>query len=272
MPLFTPRELELKIVQMVSGARERYGIPEGCEAETACTVADLEVRYAPLALGTDGALVEGEVIVNCAVRWRPRVEFTIYHELFHHLLEEDGDIIEHYTGLLRNDDEQYTRAIERCCDRGAAEFLMPQSRVTEAIEARGFSVDLVELIAQRHGASLIASTLQLAHCAPVDCFVVLCSYGLTPKARPRRTSLYVDYVGASPRRKYMLARYSPVRSNHVLAEAWQEQRIARGETYVPYRSGKYMPCYCEAKPVGPFVAGILYFEDPVPQGQMSLPL
>lgn len=149
--------------------------------------------------------------------------------------------------------------------------MMPQARIAEAIEAEGFSVDLIELVAKRHGASLIASALQLAHCAPVDCFVVLCSYGLTPKARPRRTSLYVDYVGASPRRKYMLARYSPIRSNHVLAEAWQGQRIARGETYVPYRSGKYMPCYCEAKPVGSFVTGILYFEDPVPQGQMSLP-
>jgi len=70
----------------------------------------------------------------------------------------------------------------------------------------------------------------------------------------------------------MLARYSPVRNDHVLAEAWQEQHDAIGETYVPYRSGKYMPCYCEAKPVSPFVAGILSFEDPVPQGQMSLPI
>jgi hypothetical protein len=33
-----------------------------------------------------------------------------------------------------------------------------------------------------------------------------------------------------------------------------------------------MPCYCEVKQVGSFVAGILSFEGPVPPGQMSLPL
>jgi hypothetical protein len=270
--LFTARELDLKIVEMVSDACEKYGIPEGCGAEAACAMMGLEVKYAPLALGMDGALVEGRVIVSRGIRWRPRVEFTIYHELFHHLLEEDSDIIEHYTDLLRSDDEQYKRAVERCCDRGAAEFMMPRSRVKEAIQSEGCWVGLIELIADRHGSSLIASALQLAHCAPVDCFVVLCSYGPVSKIRSRRSGLYVDYAGASPQRKYMLARFSPVRSDHVLAQAWEECGPAQGESYVPYRSGKYMPCYCEAKPVGPFTAGILYFEDPVPQGQMSLPL
>jgi hypothetical protein len=235
-------------------------------------MAGLKGKYAPLTLGTEGALVEGQVIVNRGTHWRPRAEFTIYHELFHYLLEEDGDIIEHYTELLRGDDEQYRSAIERCCNQGAAEFMMPQARVREMIRSQGFCVDLVGLIADRHGSSLIASALQLAQCAPVDCFVVLCSHGLVPKTRPRLTGLYVDYVGAPTRRKYMLARYSPVRGDHVLAKAWVEQSDAKGETYVPYRSGKYMPCYCEAKQVGSFVAGILSFEEPVPPGQMSLPL
>jgi hypothetical protein len=270
--LLTSREVDLKLVELVGYARKEHGIPEGCDAETACDKLGLELRRAPLPAGVDGMLTDNRVIVDRGTRWAPRVEFTIYHEITHHLLNEDGALIEHFTELLRNDDAAYQREIERCCNRGAAEFLMPQSRVTEAIEAEGFSVGLVELIAKRHGSSLIASALQLAHCAPVDCFVVLCSYGLIPKARPYRAGLYVDYVGAPARRKYMLARYSPVRSDHVLAEAWEERRGARGDTYVPYRSGKYMPCYCEAKPMGPFVAGILSFEELVPQGQMSLPL
>jgi hypothetical protein len=140
------------------------------------------------------------------------------------------------------------------------------------IEVEGFSVDLVTLIADRHCSSMIASALQLAHCAPIDCFVILCSHGRIPKARPRRSGLYVDYAGAPPQRKYMLGRFSPIRGDHVLAQAWEERSPVRGESYVPYRSDKYMPCYCEAKPMGPFVAGILSFEEPVPQGQMPLPL
>jgi len=67
----------------------------------------------------------------------------------------------------------------------------------------------------------------------------------------------------------MLARYSPVRADHILFHAWKARERTEGNTYVPYPSGKYMPCYCEAKLSGPFVAGILSFEESAPKGQMS---
>lgn len=269
-PLLAPRELDQKIVDLVARAREEHGIPGGCSGDAACEKLGLKLRRCSLQSGTDGMLADGYVIVDRSVRWAPRVEFTIYHEITHHLLDEDGEIIEHFTELLRNDEKGYDREIERCCHKGAAEFLMPRARVAEAIRDEGFSVDLIELIAERHGASIIASALQLAHCAPVDCFVVLCSHGLTARSQPRCRGLYVDYVGAPPCRKYPLARFSPVRGDHVLAHAWEDRSLASGKTYVPYPSGKYMPCHCEAKPLGPFVAGILSFEEPAPQGQMSL--
>jgi hypothetical protein len=149
---------------------------------------------------------------------------------------------------------------------------MPCRRVAEAIRAETFSVDLVGIIAERHGASLIASALQLAHCAPVECYVVLCSHGSVPRIRPRRRGLYVDYAGASPTRRYPLARFSPVPGDHILAYAWKDQDFAEGASSVPFRSGGYMPCHCEARPLGSFVAGILSFEKPPPEGQLSLNL
>lgn len=188
--------------------------------------------------------------VGGPARWAPRAEFTIYHEITHQLLDEDGEIIEHLTELLRNDDAGFRREIERCCHKGAAEFLMPRKRVAETIRSEGFSIDLVGLIAERHGSSLIASALQLAHCAPVECYVVLCSHGYAPGGRSRQQrGLYVDYAGASPTREYPLGRFSPVGGDHVLARAREDHGPAQGETYVPFRSGKYMPCYCEAKPL-----------------------
>lgn len=267
----THREVDQKIVDLVTHAREEHGIPEGCDGKTACSKLGLRLRRDSLQVGTDGMLAGDNVVVDWGIRWAPRVEFTIFHEITHHLLDEDGEIIEFFTAALRHDEAGYDRAIERCCDKGAAEFLMPRAQVRETIRAEGFSVDLVELIAKRHGTSIIASALQLAHCAPIDCFVVLCSHGPIPKARPQRSGLYVDYVGAPARRKYMLARFSPVRGDHVLAHAREERGLTEGKSYVPYPSGKYMPCYCEAKPLGPFVVGILSLENPVPQGQMSLP-
>jgi hypothetical protein len=266
----SPRDVDRKIVDLVACAREEHGIHEGCDGETACRKLGLELGRAPLPPGTAGMLSGNRVLVDQKVRWTPRSEFTIYHEITHHLIEEDGEIIEYYTGLLRSDDKAFKREVERCCDRGAAEFLMPRKRVAETIRTETFSVYLVGIIAERHGASLIASALQLAHCAPVECYVVLCSHGSVPRSRPRRRSLYVDYAGASPTRRYPLARFSPVPGDHVLVHAWKDQGFAEGASNVPFRSGRYMPCHCEAKPLGPFVAGILSFGNAAaPPGQMA---
>ena len=271
--LLSPRELDQKVLSLVARARQEHGIQEGCDGQTACAKLGLKLGGAALPTGTDGMLAGDRVIVDQAVRWAPRVEFTIYHEITHRLLDQDGEIVEHFTELLPNDEAAFDREIERCCDRGAAEFLMPRARVTETIRTEGFSVDLVGLVAERHGASLIASALQLAHCAPVECYVVLCSYGPVPRSRPQQRGLYVDYAGVSPTRTYPLARFSPVPGDHVLSHARKDQDFAEGRSHVPFRSGKRMPCHCEARPLGPFVAGILSFGSAAaPRGQMAFDL
>jgi hypothetical protein len=271
--LLSPRELDQKVLSLVARACEEHGIAEGCGGEAACEKLGLKLGRAPLQAGTDGMLVGDRVIVDRGIRWAPRAEFTIYHEITHHLLDEDGEILEHFTDLLANDSVAFDREIERCCDRGAAEFLMPRTRVAETIRTEGFSVDLVGLVAERHGASLIASAIQLAHCAPVECYVILCSYGPVPRSWPHRHGLYVDYAGASPTRKYPLARFSSVPSDHVLSYAREDRGRVEDASFVPFRSGKRMPCRCEAKPLGSFVAGILSFGNAAPPcGQMALDL
>jgi hypothetical protein len=272
--LLSPRELDQKVPTLVARAREEHGIAAGCGGEAACERLGLKLCRAQLQAGTDGMLVGDRVVLDRGIRWSPRVEFTIYHEITHHLLDEDGEIIEHFTDLLPNDAAAFDREIERCCDRGAAEFLMPRGRVAETIRSEGYSVDLVGLVAETHGASLIASALQLAHCAPVECYVVLCSYGTVPKCRPRRRGLYVDYAGVSPTRRYPLGRFSPVPSDHALSYAREQRgRVEDATSYVPFRSGKRMPCRCEAEPLDPFVAGILSFGNAAPpRWQMALDL
>lgn len=216
-------------------------------------------------------LTGNHVIVNSGLQWSPRIEFTIFHEIFH-LMEEDGEIIEFYTQLLRSDDTAYKAAIERCCHQGAAEFMMPQARVREAISSEGFSVDIVESIADRHGASIVASALQLARCAPVDCFVVVCSHGWAPRSSPPHHGLFVEYAGASPRGKYTLARFSPIHSDNLLVEAWRTRSQVRGTSYVPFRSGTRMKCHCDASYLNGRVLGVLSLEDPVPPGQLAFRL
>lgn len=271
-PLLSPREVDRKIADLVAHAREEYGIHEGCDSGTACEKLGLSLDRAALPPGTAGMLSGRRVTVDLNTRWAPRTEFTVYHEITHYLINEDGEIIEHLTEALRNDPAAFDREMERCCDKGAAEFLMPRARLAETISKEGFSVDLVGIIAERHGASLIASAIQLAHCAPVECYVVLCSYGSVPRSRPHRRGLYVDYAGASPSRRYPLTRFSLVPADHVLSHARESKSFTEGKSHVPFRSGSYMPCYCEAKPLGPFVAGILSFNEAAPLNQMSFDL
>jgi hypothetical protein len=101
---FSQRELDRKVVDMIADARTRFGIPEGCDGKTACAKIGLNLRSGPLGPARDGLLTKGNVVVNRTLRWAPRIEFTIFHEIFHYLLEEDGEIIEFYTEILRSDD------------------------------------------------------------------------------------------------------------------------------------------------------------------------
>lgn len=275
---FSQRELERKVIDMVADARARFGIPEGCDGATACGKVGLKLRYGPLGSATDGMLAGDTVVVNRALRWAPRIQFTIFHEIFHHLLEEDGDIVEFYTDLLRSDDDAYKAAIESCCHQGAAEFLMPQARVRDSIASEGFSVDLVELVAERHGASIVASAIQLARCAPVGCYVVICSHGLAPRSSPPHWGLFVEYAAAPTRVKYTLGRFSPVLGDNLLTQAWEGRGHVNGTSYVPFRSATRkrredrMECQCDAKRLGDRVLGILFLEAPAPPGQLALSL
>jgi hypothetical protein len=62
---------------------------------------DLKVRRGHLGPGSEGMLAGDHVVVNRKLPWILRGGFTILHELFHHLMEEDGEIIEFYTASHR---------------------------------------------------------------------------------------------------------------------------------------------------------------------------
>ncbi len=188
----------------------------------------------------------------------------------------DGEIIEFYTDLLRSDARAYNMATERCCHQGAAEFLMPQASVRETIASEGFSVDLVDLVAERYGTSIIASAIQIARCAPVDCYVVICASGLAPRSSPPHHGLFVEYAAAPLRVKYTLGRFSPVHADNLLAHAWKGRNRVRGYSYVPFRSAAHKPlkgrmeCHCDAKRLGDRVLGILSLEALVSPDQLTL--
>ena len=257
----TPRMLDEKICALVADARRWHDIPVGCAGAVACARLGLRLHHGPLPAGIDGLLAGDCVVVAQALTHRARVEFSIYHEIMHHLIEEDGTLIEYYTTRLRRDDRAYHAAIERCCQQGAAEFLLPRADVQAAITSEGFAPDLVGLLADRAGVSLAAAAIQLAQCAPVECYVVLCG--------PGPTGLVVAY--APTKGRYPLARSTPIPADHPLARCWRSRGPESGWSYVPFPSGKRIPCHCEATYRTGRVIGVLARERPIPPAQLALP-
>lgn len=268
----TEPEIGQKVIALVDRARKDYGIVLGCSGTEACRRIGLALRRGTIPLDADGMLVDKTVIINHTVTFAPRIEFTIFHEIVHFLLNEDGELIEYFTTTLRNDTAAYQAEIESCCHRGAAEFLMPQERVRETILADGLSAALVESIAEHHGASIIAAAIQVATITSSACYVVICCYSRIPGASSLSPGLFIEYAPASYSVKYPLARFTPVPDDHLLFHVWETGVPAEGRSYIPFRSGKRQPCHCQAVKSRGRVIGILRLQAPPPPEQLGLPL
>ncbi len=266
------REIDRRICGLVDRARGAYGLVEGGDGAMACRRLGLHLTNGPLPADTDGLLSGDHIILNDRVTWGPRREFTVFHEITHHLLDEDGELIEYLTDTYRTDATSYRRELERICNVGAAEFLMPRARVYEAIAEEGFSIGLVERTAKRHGVSVVAAAQQLALCAPRDSYVILAVDAAAASVPNPGIGLCIEYVFASPDTRYPLKRFRELESDHLLVVAWERQRRVSGPAYIPFSSGNRKDCYGEAQPLHSRVVGFLGNHRPHGKGQLALPL
>jgi len=262
---FPAREIDRQVRELVARARREYGLAEGCDGTTACRRLGLDLGEGSLPAKTDGLLSGNRIVLNDRITWPPRREFTVFHEITHYLLDEDGELIEYLTDAYRKDANAFRQELERCCNVGAAEFLMPQQRVYDAIREEGFSIGLLERIVARHGVSVVAAAQQLASCAPAGSYVVLA-------AASGGGVLSIEYAFTAPDTKYPLARFYPLAADHLFVTSWESHRRVSGPTYIPFRSGNTKPCYGEAQPLGGRVVGFLTDRRPPGAGQLALPL
>jgi len=266
----TNQDIEARIIDLVARARFQWDLLEDYTGAAACAKIGLRFDRGTLAGGRDGMLSGTQVVVEETLSWQPRIEFTIFHEITHHLLNLDGELYEYYTDRLRRDRKAFDAAIERCCHLGAAEFLMPRARIRGLIEQRGFSLGLIETIVQERQASLVASAIQLAKNAPVRCYIVIACWGTVSKRYPPYSGLHVEYASWPESVRYPLARFAPIADDHLLLTAWEQSETVTDSTYIPFPSGARMPCEGVAQRLGSRVVGILYLDQPSSQKQLSL--
>jgi hypothetical protein len=269
---YTEQQLESMILELVHRVRDKHGFTARASAEDVCAALGLNIRFADLGSDQDGLLRGREVIINRKVDLPARMEYTIFHEVIHFLLEDDGELYEYLTEKLSGDERAFNQAIERWCQLGAAEFMLPRSEVHRLISREGFSVKLISVLMSELGASLVASGIQLAVCAPVDCYVLVCRYGRSSHY-PNPTTLYVEQASQRIGQKYVVARGTTIPKPHPLWDAWESGVGTSSTSIIPFRSGKFQPCLStEAIKIGSQVAGLLCLGSLVSQSQLKLEL
>lgn len=117
---------------------------------------DVEVVKGKLPTGSDGSYDKDHrlILLGNGVGASERDNFSFCHELMHALIEDDNDILSEFADAYRRADEA---AMERMCNAGAAELLIPQ----KAIAHLGCSVALIPTLCERFAASSIAVALQM---------------------------------------------------------------------------------------------------------------
>ena len=220
---------------------------------------------------------QATITVNPTI-WPDRLEFTFYHEVTHHLLEIDKNLISDLdaTGA---DYRSQDRAKEFACNVGAAEFLVPHRRLRDLTVDKEWDGDLLRCVHKSFAASWIACVLQLAVVAPHACLAVVCKPDVTSAfgaesfwADSARTAsnLAVLHSMQSESMKYPLGRGTPIPSDHLFRYCFDDGSDYKDRSYVPFRSGKRMQCDCVAIRVGPVVLGMLHVSSPPPVGQLTL--
>jgi Zn-dependent peptidase ImmA (M78 family) len=206
--------------------------------------------------GEDGAYLDDlrQIVISTKVKNEERVNFTFLHELMHARIQDDADLLSACHDVPGGFSEDL---IERLCNKGAAEMLVP----SEAIRQHGCSVALIPALCEQFSASSLAVAFQMINCADDVRYLVIAELRTvivapaTPLDPYNRTGdrLVIAYGAKSPAAKYFIRRNRPLPSGHGLYAAIpQPDMVLKMEAEVPIGENPwFMRCEC------------LYFRDKV---------
>ena len=252
-------DMRTHVLELVRDTVKKYASTSIPKFEEIQAGLGLEAKEVELRPEVDGILAERTILVNSRIQNEERKQFTRFHEITHHLINEDGELISDIHDATLDQESEYKRQLERLCNIGAAEFLMPSKEFMKLSDEKGFSVGLIPIASRHFGSSAIATTIQLTQIAPNSCISAICEYGFVPnKTTPSQghlldnqypspqPTLHVAYSASSPTMKYWLAKYTNIPDDHLIHQAFLQSHALEGESYVLFGSGNQMPCHCEA--------------------------
>jgi IrrE N-terminal-like domain len=268
--LFTPEsELEVMVVNYIDDIKRHYAI----WTNPFDLARELKISIAVGKLGPDqeGAAFAERIVLDPTRGVKARQRFTFYHEIVHHIIRRNDKLYSILHDQYRSD-EDLIHIIERLCNVGAAEFIIPRRTVLAAIEADGFSISQVRDLSRADEVSPTAVCVQLALCAKHGCIATVCrmvlsqkvdSPGLFVEVEPRMV-LQVETAVSSSYTKYRIARGSLIPKGHLLYDTYEaaSDDIVSGIAPAPFRSKSTWSVKCEAICIGKQVFGLFHLDPP----------
>ena len=275
--------VQKQIIQLVRNTINTYSSTPIAKIDEICAGLGLGIRVDIVPDGSDGMIVGKNIIINSKIQYEERKRFTIFHEIMHYLIDNDDDLISILNEYTLSQDGEYGRQLEIFANIGAAEFLMPREKYMRLCEEKGFNVNTIPFAASYFRCSTIAATIQLAQIAPNQCITAICEF-IQDKTTPSQFQIFnqeekslkqklrVTYAASSPNVKYMLAKDTVIPNDHLIHDAFGQDNPVVGESYVPFRSGKKMPCQCEALADGDRVYVLFHLSSPTSTNKMQMNL
>jgi hypothetical protein len=145
--LTSESELESMVLSQVRDIKRQYN--EWGNPYALAESLEFSIVTRNLGTGREGAALADTIVLDPTTGVKARRRFTLYHEIVHLLIKRNGELY----SILHDQypsDKDFNRIIERLCNVGAAEFVIPREDLHAAIEARGFSISLVKCLRPRY--------------------------------------------------------------------------------------------------------------------------
>ncbi len=214
------------------------------------------VCFRELPDGTDGIRADRQIVISARLSCPERVEFTVFHEVLHILIDEDEDWeigaqLRGFSGSL--DERGRQRVLEQLCQAGAAEFVVPAEPFAALMGRHGWQISSLAEAVTVFGCSSIAAAFQFAHCYPDPCVVAICEDGVLPQpgdaggsgSPPGCRCLHVAYSVSNFKNKYPMRRHVAVPRSHLIHQAWRDAAPASGTDIGFFRDNRTWKMDCE---------------------------
>lgn len=260
---------EVEVINLVRKIQNEFDSSISKEelAYKICEKFEVEVKEEYLSTTSDGHYIRdaNTITLNKNCTYKPRVIFTLFHEILHFLIEKEGsEIIEILTNHSTNN---YNDSLEKLCDLGASEFLLPQKELEVFLEEE-INISLFKkLLEDSNEISTPAIARKLAYLAPYPAIFIICGKsllssqpgGLLDEDLKTWEDLAIEYAFSTPSFKYRLKRFHAIPENHLIQQVFDSKEDKKGEDFFPFSDPKTKwKCYQDCFSYGDRVYGILY--------------